>query len=244
MQRLGYGGPTAAPRIRVAGLILLAAHLCLVGWLTLRPLSVPWVAPSNLHPLTTIRADLASGPRAAVEGIGGGLLLLAPFGVLLPLATGRLHRPLPGTVARTIFAGAMVSAVITLMQTGVPGQVVDVDSVLLNTAGVTLSAGLLLPLLRRLLRGRDGSVGSTGGVGGYRGHRRLRAPHRAVSPESSAAPGTGGMAGPGPSRASRPTGSGGPGVSEAARVRAGRVRLREEGSQGPTPRATRVGMAP
>ncbi|WP_307808405.1 VanZ family protein [Streptomyces oryzae] len=137
------------------GLVLLAAHLCFVGWLTLRPLAVPWVAPANLHPLATIRTDLADGPRAALEGIGGGLLLLAPFGVLLPLATGRLHRRLPGTVASTVFAGAMVSVVLTLAQTGVPGHVADVDSVLLNTAGVALAAGLVFPLLRRRLRQRD-----------------------------------------------------------------------------------------
>lgn len=155
MQRLGSGGPTAAPRIRVVGLLLLAAHLVLVGWMTLRPLSVPWVAPSNLHPLATIRADLAHGPRAALEGIGGGLLLLAPFGVLLPLATGRLHRPLPGTCARTVFAGAMVSALISLVQTAVPGQVVDVDSVLLNSAGIALAAVLVFPLLRRWLLRHD-----------------------------------------------------------------------------------------
>ncbi|MBO8196138.1 VanZ family protein [Streptomyces oryzae] len=156
MQRLGSGGPTSpAFRIRLVGLVLLAAHLCFVGWLTLRPLAVPWVAPANLHPLATIRTDLADGPRAALEGIGGGLLLLAPFGVLLPLATGRLHRRLPGTVASTVFAGAMVSVVLTLAQTGVPGHVADVDSVLLNTAGVALAAGLVFPLLRRRLRQRD-----------------------------------------------------------------------------------------
>ncbi|WP_344570370.1 VanZ family protein [Streptomyces axinellae] len=231
----------------MAGLILLAAHLCLVGWLTLRPLSVPWVAPSNLHPLTTIRADLAGGPRTALEGIGGGLLLLAPFGVLLPLATGRLHRPLPGTVARTIFAGAMVSALITLVQTGVPGQVVNVDSVLLNTTGVTLSAGLLLPLLRRLLRGRGGdagSVGSAGNAGGLGGYRSPAAREASGVAGLGGPAGSGGMSGPGSSRAARPAGSGGPVVTGAARARAGRVRLREEGSQGPTPRATRVGMAP
>ncbi|MDJ1137999.1 VanZ family protein [Streptomyces iconiensis] len=199
MQRLGSGGPSAAPRIRVAGLLLLAAHLVLVGWLTLRPLSVPWVAPANLHPFETIRTDLAGGPRAALEGIGGGLLLLAPFGVLLPLATGRLHRPLPGTCARTVFGGAMLSVLIALVQTGVPGQVVDVDAVLLNTAGVSLTALLVFPLLRKWLRRRD--------------HEDRRRPARTVR-----APGGS------PARA--------------------RVPLRDEGAQGSTPRATRVGMAP
>ncbi|MBO8186835.1 VanZ family protein [Streptomyces spirodelae] len=172
VQRLGSGGPTpSATRIRLAGLLLLAAHLCLVGWLTLRPLSVPWVAPANLHPLASIRSDLAEGPRATLEGIGGGLLLLAPFGVLLPLATGRLHRRLPGTVARTVFAGAMVSVVLTLAQTGVPGHVADIDSVLLNTTGVALSAGLLFPLLRRWLRHRDGDYGGHGDRLGEREQR-------------------------------------------------------------------------
>ncbi|MGP3985453.1 VanZ family protein [Streptomyces sp. 3N207] len=137
------------------GLLLLAAHLCFVGWLSLRPLAVPWVAPANLRPLATIRTDLADGPQAALEGLGGGLLLLAPLGVLLPLATGRLHRRLPGTVARTVFAGAMVSIVLTVAQTGVPGHVVDVDSVLLNTTGVALAAGLFFPPVRRWLRHRD-----------------------------------------------------------------------------------------
>lgn len=182
----------ADPRIRVAGLVLLAAHLLFVGWLTLRPLAVPWVAPANLHPLATIRTDLATGPRAALEGIGGGLLLLAPMGVLLPLAAGRLHRPLPGTAARTVCAGALISLGIALVQSGVPGQVVNVDSVLLNTAGVTLAQLLAFPLLRRWLRGRGGRPPRT-------------APPTQVRPS---------------------------------------VRLRDEGAQGSTPRATRVGIAP
>lgn len=205
VQRLGSGGPTSsASRIRLVGLLLLAAHLCLVGWLALRPLAVPWVAPANLRPLATIRTDLADGPRAALEGLGGGLLLLAPLGVLLPLATGRLHRRLPGTLARTVFAGAMVSVVLTLAQTGVPGHVADVDSVLLNTTGVALSAGLVFPPLRRWLRHRDGDCSGHGD--------RLR----------------------GRRQRSR---------SGAASSRSG-LRLREEKTQGSTPRATRVGMAP
>ncbi|UNS98625.1 VanZ family protein [Streptomyces tubbatahanensis] len=202
MQRLGSGGLTSASRIRAAGLLLLAVHLCLVGWLTLRPVSVPWMAPANLQPLATIRAALADGPRVALEELGPALLLPAPFGVLLPLATGRLHRRLPGTVARTVFAGAMLSVGLTLVKTGVSGQLVDVDTVLLNTAGVALAAGLVFPLVRRGLRSRGDR--STGG--------RL--------PDGGQRSGT----------AERRTGTG--------------VRLREETSQGSTPRATRVGMAP
>ncbi|MFG7945886.1 VanZ family protein [Streptomyces cacaoi] len=147
--------------MRLAGLVLLTAHLLIVCWLTLRPLSVPWMAPSNLHPLASIRADLAAGPQAALRGIGGGVALLAPFGVLLPLASGRLHRPLPGTCVRTVIAGALVSVALTLVRTGVPGRVVDVDAVLLNTVGVALGAVLVFPVVRRVLRrrehGRDGA---------------------------------------------------------------------------------------
>lgn len=156
MQRLVRGGTSAAaPRTRATGLILLAAHLLFVAWLTLRPLSVPWVAPANLHPLATIRADLSHDASTAFTDIGGGLALLAPLGVLLPLATGRLHLSLPGTWARTVGAGGMVSLGIALLQSGVPGRVANVDSVLLNTAGVALTSLLFLPPLRRALLRRD-----------------------------------------------------------------------------------------
>ncbi|WP_461016366.1 VanZ family protein [Streptomyces daliensis] len=151
VQRHVSGGGTATPRIRVAGLVLLTAHLLIAGWLTLRPLAVPWVAPGNLRPFATIRSDLAAGPHAALESIGCGLLMFAPLGVLLPLAAGRLHRGLAGTCARTVFAGAMISLGTALLQTGIPGQVVNVDTVLLNTAGVALSCLLLFPPLRAWL---------------------------------------------------------------------------------------------
>ncbi|WP_431984939.1 VanZ family protein [Streptomyces qinglanensis] len=228
MQRLGHGGPpSAASRIRLAGLLLLAAHLCLVGWLTLRPLAVPWVTPANLHPLATIRTDLSDGPRAALTGIGGDLLLLAPLGVLLPLATGRLHRGLPGTVTRTVFAGAMLSVVLTLAQSGVPGHVADVDAMLLNTTGVALTAGLAFPPLRRRLRHQDGGPGRAGsGRTGGAGTAEVRlADGREADGRVSG-------------RRSRGARSGG------AAPRAAGLRLREGKAQGSTPRTTRVGTAP
>ena len=172
VQRLVRGGtPATAPRIRAAGLALLSAHLLFVCWLTLRPLSVPWVAPANLRPLATIRSDLAGDAYGALAGIGGGLALLAPLGVLLPLATGRLHRPVPATWARTVGAGAMVSLLISLLQSGVPGRVANVDAVLLNTLGVALSCLLFYPPLRRLLRRRvlRADPHGSGGPGSPRG---------------------------------------------------------------------------
>ncbi|HEV7625430.1 MAG TPA: VanZ family protein [Streptomyces sp.] len=156
MQRHGQGGGTAAsePRIRVVGLILLIAHLAFAGWLALRPLSVPWVAPANLHPFATIRSDLADGSHEALTGLADGLLLLSPLGVLLPLAAGGLERTLPGAWARTVLGGALISSMITLLQSGVPGHMVNVDSVLLNTAGVALTCLLVFAPLRALLRRR------------------------------------------------------------------------------------------
>lgn len=152
-------GDTAATaihiRLRLLAGVLLAAHLLVVGWLTLRPLDVPWAAAANLTPLEGIRADLAHGPLEAARRIGEGLALLAPLGVLLPMISGRLA---PSTLsawsslARTAAAGALASVCIEMLQTAVPGQVVDVDSVLLNTTGVLLAHVAVVPALRARLR--------------------------------------------------------------------------------------------
>ncbi len=160
MQRQGRGGETAAPasRFRVAGLILLIAYLTFAGWLALRPLSVPWVAPANLQPLATIRSDLGDGSPDALAGLADELLQLAPLGVLLPLATGGLERRLPRTWARTVCAGALISSAILLLQSGVPGHVVNVDSVLLHTAGVAVAFLLAFTPLRALVRRRSGAL--------------------------------------------------------------------------------------
>lgn len=137
--------------------MLLAAHLLFVGWLTLRPLDVPWAAAPNLTPLAGIRADLAYGPPEAAWLIGSSTALLAPLGVLLPLVSGRLA-PSPlaawSSLARTTAAGTLASLVIELLQTAVPGQVVDIDSVLLNTAGVALAHLAVVPAMRSRLRRR------------------------------------------------------------------------------------------
>ncbi len=151
MQRLGLGG-LAAIRFRAAGALLLVAHLAFVGWITLRPLDVPWVTAANLQPFAGIKADLALGPRAAAHRIGEGLGLLAPLGFLLPLAAGRLHASKLGSFLRTVAAGAMLSLGIELLQTAVPGQVVDIDSLLLNTAGVAIAHLAVVPAARSRIR--------------------------------------------------------------------------------------------
>ncbi|MFF9283854.1 VanZ family protein [Streptomyces griseosporeus] len=155
MQREGSIGGNAVLRIRLTGGVLLVAHLAFVAWFTLRPLDVPWVMPANLRPFAGIRADLALGWPEAARRIGAGLALLAPLGVLLPLAHGRLAVSRLGSLLRTVAAGTLLSLGIELLQTGVPGQVVDVDSLLLNTAGVALAHLAVVPAARAWLRRRD-----------------------------------------------------------------------------------------
>ncbi|WP_105973606.1 VanZ family protein [Streptomyces geranii] len=155
MQRHGSSGKSAAIRIRATGGVLLVAHLALVAWITLRPLDVPWQLPANLRPFAGIRADLALGWQEAARRIAEGLALLAPLGVLLPMAGGRLDASPLGSLFRTVMAGAMLSLGIELLQTGVPGQVVDVDSLLLNTIGVGLAHVAVVPAVRSWLRRRS-----------------------------------------------------------------------------------------
>ncbi|MFD6420148.1 VanZ family protein [Streptomyces sp. NPDC060194] len=162
-QRHATGGRST---LRAAGILLLVAHLVIVGWLTLRPLDVPWVSPANLTPLAGIRADLALGREYAVRSIGKDLVILAPLGLLLPLAHGRLQVSRLGSFARTVAAGAFVSLAVELLQTGVPGRVVDVDSLWLNTIGVAMAHLAVVPVLRNRLRRRTGDgLPATGGTG-------------------------------------------------------------------------------
>ncbi|NML50604.1 VanZ family protein [Streptomyces sp. R302] len=156
MQRQGSGG-NAAVVVRVIGSVLLVAHLLLVAWVGLLPRDVAWVNAPNTVPLAGLRADLALGPAEAARLIAEGLLLLAPLGVLLPMCEGRLDVSGWGSLIRTTAAGALVSLALELLQTAVPGQVVDVDSVLLNTLGVALAHLLVVPTARSRMRRRRAS---------------------------------------------------------------------------------------
>lgn len=154
MQRQGFIGGTAATRIRVTGGLLLGAYLAFVAWYTLRPLDVPWVMPANLRPLDGIRGDFALGWATGVRRICEGLALLAPLGVLLPMAGGRAAASRLGSLIRTMAATALVSLAVEMLQTAVPGQVVDVDSLLLNTAGAALAHAAVVPAGRAWLHRR------------------------------------------------------------------------------------------
>ncbi|MFE7409926.1 VanZ family protein [Streptomyces laurentii] len=220
MQRQGSGnagnaGGNAASVVRVAGFVLLLAHLVVVAWVALRPRDVAWVTAPNLTPLAGIRGDLALGPAEAARRIGSELLLLAPLGVLLPMADGRLRVSPWWSLARTTAAGALVSLAVELLQTAVPGQVVDVDSILLNTTGVAVAHALLVPAGRARLRRRARSGSNTD-----RGRRPGTRPGSPSDPRSR------------PNSATR---------SENGALLRG---ARPGASQGATPTIPRVGIAP
>ncbi len=79
-----------------------------------------------------------------------------------------------GVAAAHRGGGALVSLGIELLQTAVPGRVVDVDQLLLNTAGVVLAHLAVVPAWRAWLRRRpepygDGRGGRPGGAAHGRG---------------------------------------------------------------------------
>lgn len=181
-----HEGRRFASRVRAAGVVLLGAYLLTVGWLTLRPRPVAWVSPSNLRPFSTIQADLAAGPQAALEGIGGGVLLLAPVGVLLPLATGRLHRPLASTAVRTVSAGVLIALGVAGLRSIAPGLVVTLDDVMLNAAGIALVHLALYPPLRRRLLARRRAGDRIGRRAAGTQGRTPRSSRGGVAPERDA----------------------------------------------------------
>ncbi|MER7026731.1 MULTISPECIES: VanZ family protein [Streptomyces] len=140
--------------MRATGRILLVVHLLIVGRLMLWPRAVPWVPEANLEPLATIGAALARGPWAAVCGIGVPLLMLAPLGVLLPLAGGRLNVSPVLSLLRTVGAGGLLALVLQALASSVPGRVADIDTLLLNVLGVALAHLAVVPRARARLRRR------------------------------------------------------------------------------------------
>ncbi|WP_431034011.1 VanZ family protein [Streptomyces sp. P6-2-1] len=152
MQQPGPDGGARTVRYRAAGVVLLLGHLLFVGWYTLRPLDVPWVSAPNTTPFATVRADLALGFPGAVRPLATGLGLLAPLGVLLPLAGGRVEVSAFASLCRTTLAGGVLAMLLEIAQTGVPGQRVDIDSVVFALVGTATAHLLVVPAVRRRAR--------------------------------------------------------------------------------------------
>ncbi|MEU6443247.1 VanZ family protein [Streptomyces sp. NPDC047046] len=157
MEQPGPDGGARTAHYRAAGVVLLVAHLMFVGWYALRPLDVPWVSAPNTTPFATVRADLALGFPGAVRPLAAGLGLLAPLGVLLPLVGGRVAVSAFASLCRTTLAAGVLAMLLEIAQTGVPGQTVDIDSVLLAIAGTATAHLLVVPAVRRRTRNRRGT---------------------------------------------------------------------------------------
>ncbi|MFJ6214496.1 VanZ family protein [Streptomyces sp. NPDC092296] len=142
------------PLLRTTGLLLLAAHLLLVAWFALRPVPAAWIYDANLQPFSSIRRDLSTGSAGEYRRLVLELLLMAPLGVLLPMAGGRVRVSWLPSLLRTVGAAALICTGLEFAQTGVPGHVLNVDDVLLNLAGVTLVHLAVVPGARALLRHR------------------------------------------------------------------------------------------
>ncbi|MFI6153519.1 VanZ family protein [Kitasatospora sp. NPDC051170] len=143
-------GPTAVVHrpLRLIGLAGLACHLAVVLWLVvLRPLPVAWVYDANLTPLASLRSS--TGWQVA-----GELLLLAPLGVLLPLAGGRVRAGWLPSFLRTTGASAMLATGLEFLSSWTPGHVLNVDHILLAVIGVAVTHLAFVPGLRHVLRER------------------------------------------------------------------------------------------
>lgn len=93
--------------------------------------------------------------KEAVRQIGGNLVLLAPFGILLPIVFVRLRR-----VWQMAAAAVLISLTVETVQgVLIPGRAFDVDDVILNAAGVILAHLLVGRRIAVLVRGRAGQGG-------------------------------------------------------------------------------------
>ncbi|GLW74359.1 hypothetical protein Kpho02_66570 [Kitasatospora phosalacinea] len=141
-------------RWRAASRVLLGLQLLLLGWLSLRPVPAAWTSPPNLTPFASVHQALSLGGATALRQLASGLLPLAPIGVLLPLAVGSPSRSWLPSFLRTTAAAALLGTALEILEGWAPGHVLDVDDILLGTAGAALAHLLLVPPLRALERHR------------------------------------------------------------------------------------------
>ncbi|WP_180290480.1 VanZ family protein [Streptomyces sp. TLI_171] len=142
--------PAAPYRLRTAARVLLALHLLVLGWLSLRPVPVAWTSPPNLTPFASVHQALTLGGLAGARRLASGVLPLAPVGVLLPLAVGSPHRGRLLSFLRTTGAAALLATALEFLEGWAPGHVLDVDDILLATLGAAVAHLLLVPPLRAL----------------------------------------------------------------------------------------------
>lgn len=121
-------------------------------WMTLRP--NPSVA-AELSPLTQAGSAYGVSPRLLIS-LAGNVVVFVPLGAAVAQALSR--KPLAHLWLGGVVAGAALSLLIELVQTGIPSRVAAVEDWVLNTTGAALGASLVG--LRVLLRERGRGSGS------------------------------------------------------------------------------------
>ncbi|MFJ8044695.1 VanZ family protein [Kitasatospora sp. NPDC096147] len=142
------GAAEVSARLRQVGVLLLAAYLGLAGWVILRPVDVGWTSPANLTPFGSVRYAFELGWPAGARQLAGELLPLAPLGVLLPLAGGRLRARWLPSLLRTTGCAALIATALEILKGWAPGHVLNVDNLLLGTVGVGLAHLAVVPAAR------------------------------------------------------------------------------------------------
>ncbi|MDH6110863.1 hypothetical protein P3T36_004437 [Kitasatospora sp. MAP12-15] len=151
------GGAPADPvsrTVRTAGLVLLGLYLCLMGWLALRPATTAWAYDTNLTPFGSVDRAFETGGLAGLRRLADGLLPLAPLGVLLPLAGGRLRTAWLSSWAQVVGATVVIATALEFVETSWAGRVLNVDDMLLPALGAGAVHLVLVPAGRALLRAR------------------------------------------------------------------------------------------
>ncbi|MFI0349139.1 VanZ family protein [Actinomadura sp. 9N407] len=117
--------------------------------LTLTPVEDNGQAGGNIDPGRSLRFYLDQPIKDALLQVGGNVILLAPLGILLPVASKRLRGPV-----RLALVGVLLSlAIETVQGMAVLGRAFDIDDVILNALGVLLAYALAGRRVSRALRG-------------------------------------------------------------------------------------------
>ncbi|MFJ9520514.1 VanZ family protein [Kitasatospora sp. NPDC101801] len=177
-----HPAPEVSPRLRLPGILLLAGYLGLIGWLILRPLAVGWTSPANLTPFASVRLAFSAGGPDGLRQLAGGLLPLAPLGVLLPLADGRLRVGWLPSLLRTAGCSALIATALEILKGWAPGHVLNVDDIVLGILGVVVCHLVVVPFARARLVGH-----ATPRPGRERAAVRPRGPLNSLAPQGSSA---------------------------------------------------------
>ncbi|MFF7633822.1 VanZ family protein [Kitasatospora sp. NPDC008050] len=153
------GGPAAEagpdllpPLLRSAGLTVMVLYFLLIGWLALRQAPAGWSYDSNLTPFASVHRALTTGGAAGLRQVASELVVLAPLGVLMPLAGGRLRQAWLPSFLHTLGINALIATAMEVVRTGLTSHLLNVDDIVLGTIGAAAAHLLAVPVGRVRLR--------------------------------------------------------------------------------------------